>query len=181
MRESDPYFEWLYFLAGGNKKHKMYKELLSTLHEKIFRPRLQMDNNRGNDGLQLRVDFQNEHGPWGSSVNRGPCTFLEFLIGLARRMSFLMYGEGSDYRTDFYFWRLIGNLGLMKCTDEKFTVMNGEFFVDDAVYRINERQYCADGSGGLFPLKRAEKDQRNAEIWYQMQSWLLENSDVGEL
>lgn len=154
--------------------------MLNCLHEKAFRPKMAMDINRGNDGLQLRVDFQNEHGPWGSSTNRGPCSYLELLIGLAKRMSFLMHGEENSY-TEYYFWRLIANLDLIKCTDTRWNSMNGEFFVDDAVYRINDRCFCADGSGGLFPLRRYERDQRGVEFWYQMQAWLMENSDVGEL
>ena len=180
MRSGDPYFEWLCILVGGNTSHRGYSELLNCLHERTFRPKMAMDANRGNDGLQLRVDFQREHGPWGSSTNRGPCSYLEFIVGLAKRMSFLMYGEDNSY-TEFYFWKIIDNLGLIRCTDPKWESANGEFFVDDAVYRINERCYSADGSGGLFPLRRYERDQRAVEIWYQMQSWLLENSDVGEL
>jgi hypothetical protein len=139
-----------------------------------------MDTNRGNDGLQLRVDFQNEHGPWGSSTNRGPCSYLELLVGLAKRMSFLMHGEENSH-TEYYFWRMIRNLDLTRCNDAKWNEMNGEFFVDDAVFRVNERCFCADGSGGLFPLRNYERDQRGVEIWYQMQAWLMENSDVGEL
>ena len=91
-----------------------------------------------------------------------------------------MHGEGHSH-TEFYFWRLICNLGLIKCTDDRWVNMNGEFFVDDAVYRVNERCFCADGDGGLFPLRHYERDQRGIEIWYQMQAWLMENSDVGEL
>ena len=92
-----------------------------------------------------------------------------------------MYGEGDHTRSESYFWRLVSNLGLYRCTDDKWYAMNGEFFVDDAVCRVNDRLYNADGSGGLFPLRQASKDQRAVEIWYQMQAWLLENSDVGEL
>lgn len=180
MISGDPYFDWLCILAGEKTSHRGYSELLSCLHERTFKPRMAMDANRGNDGLQLRVDFQREHGPWGSSTNRGPCSYLEFIVGLAKRMSFLMYGEENRY-TDYYFWKIVDNLGLSKCTDPKWGIANGEFFVDDAVYRVNERCFCADGSGGLFPLRHAERDQRGIEIWYQMQAWLLENSDVGEL
>lgn len=181
MRRDDPYFDWLTMTVGMDRMQEDYYEMAKCLHEKIFVPKLEMDRNRGGDGLQLRVDFQNGHGPWGTSVNRGPCTFLEFLIGLARRMSFLMYGENCHHHTAFYFWKLIENLGLMKCTDGKWYDINGEFFVEDAVSRVNERLYSGDGRGGLFPLRKAEKDQRGVEIWYQMQAWLMENSGIGEL
>ena len=180
MRTGDPYYDWLCILIGANTNHRGYSELISCLHERTFKTKLQMDLNRGGDGLQLRVDFQREHGPWGSSTNRGPCTYLEFMIGLAKRMSFLMHGEVNSH-TEYYFWKMIGNLGLNRCTDPKWYSMNGEFFVDDAVYRVNERMYSGDGNGGIFPLKHPMKDQRSVEIWYQMQAWLMENSDVGDL
>lgn len=180
MRHSDPYYDWLGIQIGLNGRHRGYEELTSALHERVFRPKLYMDANRGNDGLQLRVDFQAEHGPWGSSTNRGPCTFLEFMIALAKRMSFLMYGEANGY-TEYYFWKMISNLDILKCTDDKWYVMRGEFFVEDAVLRVNDRLYSGDGRGGLFPLRQPVKDQRAVEIWYQMQSWLMENSDIGDL
>lgn len=180
---SDPYFNWLCILIGVNKNqpNRNYGQLVNALHyNSVYQPKVEMDVNRGADGLQLRVDFINEHGPWGSATNRGPCSMLEFLIGLAKRMNFLMYQSDGHRYTEYYFWKLIGNLGLLKLTDDKWAFMNGDFFVEDAVWRINERQYSADGSGGIFPLKRPDKDQRGVEIWYQMNNWLLEQSDIGE-
>lgn len=173
---SDPYFDWLWIFVGDERYHR----LVSALHQRIFRPKLDMDANRGADGLQLRVEFMNEHGPWGTSSNRGPCTMLEFLVGLAKRMCFLTYGDGNHERTGYYFWKMIGNLGLYKATDDHWFVINGDFFVDDACWRINERQYQKDGSGGLFPLRNPSEDQRKTEIWYQMNAWLIENSNVGD-
>lgn len=173
---SDPYFNWLCALIGADG-HEM---LASALHERAFHPLLEMDSNRGTDGLQLRVEFMNEHGVWGSSSNRGPCTMLEFLVALAKRMSFLTSGEGSHGQTAFYFWKMIGNLRLDRLTDEKWYDINSDFFVEDACYRINERQYEANGNGGLFPLKKPTCDQRRVEIWYQMNAWLMENSNIGD-
>lgn len=179
---SDPYFDWLCIFVGLNKSipGRNYNELVNALHHMEFKPKLQMDTNRGADGLQLRVEFMNEHGPWGSATNRGPCTMLEFLVALSRRMSFLTYGEGNHGQTEYYFWKLIGNLGLKKVTDDKWHFINGDFFTEDAVWRVNERQYMPDGSGGLFPLKRPNQDQRTVEIWYQMNAWLMENSNIGD-
>lgn len=173
----DPYFDWLCILIGSDN----YSTLVSELHRKDFHPKLSMDVNRGADGLQLRVEFMNEHGPWGTSLNRGPCTMLEFLVGLAKRMSFLTYGEGNHCQTGYYFWRMMDNLGLGKLTDDRWTSLGGDFFVDDAVWRINERQYQSNGAGGIFPLRRPSGDQRKTEIWYQMNAWLMENSDAGDL
>lgn len=181
---NDPYYNWLCMLVGVNGvgRHKEYTKLLYSLHyEHIFQAKLPMDVNRGTDGLQMRADFIEEHGPWGSSTNRGPCSMLEFLVALARRMNFLMYQDHSHRYTEYYFWKMMENVGLEKVCDSKWDYMNGEFFVEDAVWRINGRQIQADGSGGLFPLKHPEEDQRGVEMWYQMNAWLMEESGVGEL
>lgn len=180
---NDPYFDWLSIIIGLNKNYsrRNYIQLVTTLHATEYNPLLPLDNNRGIDGLQLRVEFMNEHGAWGSATNRGPCSFLEFLVGVSRRMSFLMYGEGNHTGTEFYFWKLIDNLGLTKCTDDRWEYINGEFFVEDAIWRVNQRQYSYDGSGGLFPLRNPKEDQKNVEVWYQMNQWLIEQSDVGDL
>ena len=157
-----------------------YIHMATMFHSSVFTVVNPMDQNRANDGLQLRVDFINEHGPWGTSTNRGPCTFFEFLIALSKRMSFLMHGEGNHGQTAYYFWKLIGNMGLIKVTDDRWDYCNGEFFVEDAIYRINERQYYDNGEGGLFPLRNPSQNQRLVEIWYQMNAWLIENSTVGD-
>ena len=175
MRSSkDPYFDWLCIMINNRN----YTELVRYLHQTEFRARLPADQNRGMDGMHLRVDFMERHGAFGSATNRGPCTMLEFLIGVAKHMSFLMHGNESDHRTAYYFWVLIRNLGLDKCTDENWHAVNGEFYADDAIDRVLNRQYDRNGKGGLFPLKHSTQDQRKVEIWYQMHAWLGENSEI---
>lgn len=179
----DPYFNWLCMLTGVNPSlpGRNYTELIGALHEQEFHPKLALDANRSADGMQLRVEFISEHGPWGTATNRGPCTMLEFLVGLAKRMSFLTYGENNGGQTEIFFWQMMNNLGLTKATDDRWITINGDFFVEDACWRINERQYGADGSGGLFPLRCPGSDQRQTEIWYQMNAWMMENSGIGDL
>lgn len=159
-------------------KNRNYFELARALHMYEFRAKLPADKNRGMDGMQLRVEFMQRHGEYGSATNRGGCTILELLVAIARRMSFLMHGNSSDHRTAYYFWVLIRNLGLEKLTDENWYSSSGDFFVEDAVWRITDRQYDRNGKGGLFPLKHPMEDQRGVEIWYQMHAWLGENSDI---
>lgn len=172
--EKDPYFDWLCITINNRN----YLELARALHSVEFRAKLPSDQNRGMDGMQLRVEFMERHGALGSSTNRGPCTMLEFLIGIAKHMSFLMHGNSSDHRTAYYFWVLIKNLGLDKCNDTNWYTMDGDFYVEDAVDRVLERQYDFNGKGGLFPLHHPSKDQRGVEFWYQMHAWLGENSEL---
>lgn len=152
-------------------------EMMRHLHELIFKPtaRNEMDENRAMDGLQLRVQYMERYGEGGSSTNRGPCTMLEFLVGLAKRMSFLMGEENQPSKTQEYFWHLIKNLRLIKYDDERYSELNGEFFVDEAVQRVLDRTYDANGNGGLFPTRTVMADQRSMDIWMQMQAWLNEH------
>ena len=177
--DNDPYFQWLCKKVGIPAKRK-YERLAKELHMLIFKPgsAIETDANRANDGLQLRVEFMERYGARGSSSNRGPCTMLEFLIGLAGRMAFIMGEEGNPLHTCYYFWQMIENLRLMKLSDDWFEEGHGDFFVQEAVDRVLYRTYDRDGRGGLFPLREPKNDQRTVEIWYQMQEWLLESGDV---
>lgn len=176
---NDPYFEWLYRISGL-MEHGSYQLLAAQLHQIPFKPVMAIDNdaNRANDGLYLRVQFIERYGVHGSSASRGVCTMLEFLVGLAKRMNFLMSGENEQGKTKHYFWCMIQNLRLTKLDDESFYILKGEFFVEEAINRVLERTYDFDGNGGLFPVKNSQNDQRHIEIWYQMQQWLLENGDL---
>lgn len=174
---NDPYFQWLCKKVGVTER-KPYRKMMELLHELIFRPTNEMDGNRANDGLMLRVEFMQRYGEYGSATNRGACTILEFLIGLAKRMSFLMGEEGQPSKTEYYFWCLIRNLRLIKLDDEKYDDMNGEFFIEEAIQRVMDRTYDSNGDGGLFPLHSMDYDQRNADIWYQMQAWLNEHCAI---
>ena len=96
------------------------------------------------------------------------CSMLEMLIALARRVSFESYSTATDW-----FWCMIQNLELGKYTDDIYEVSIMEE-VEEALKNLNARNYGADGSGGLFPLRKPAMDQRRVEIWYQMQAYLLE-------
>ena len=177
---NDPYFDWLCILIGIDSRTsgRNYGILARALHSIEFRAKLPEDRNRGMDGMQLRVEFMKYHGPYGSSVNRGPCTMLEFFVALAKSMSFLRGGNASGHKTEYYFWKMMDNLKLTKLTDDKWHYLNGDFFVEDAIWRIQERQYDYSGAGGIFPLLHAREDQRRVEIWYQMHAWLGENCEL---
>lgn len=180
IRTGDPYFNWLCMKIGvnSNNPNRNYGNMVAMLHGINYIPLLDRDENRASDGIQLRVDFMNAHGPFGSSTNRGPCTMLEFLIALAMKMNFLMGEEDNRHRTEWYFWRMIRHLGLRKFTDDYWFTCNGELHVEDAIDRILSRNYMPNGDGGLFPLMNPPQDQRTTETWIQMHNWLHEHSDI---
>jgi hypothetical protein len=79
----------------------------------------------------------------------------------------------TDGKPEDWFWHLIENMDLHEYNDTKKGVDEA---VDEVTHRITWRNYDRDGHGGLFPLRRAEKDQRKLEIWYQLCAYVIENT-----
>jgi hypothetical protein len=169
----DLYLIWLYEQVGDVKvqsRARTYWDLFRQLYSIEFVWFIPNDDNRAQDGLCLREQFLEDRGmdifdvdpDWMGS----DCSFLEMLVALARRLSFEAEGEPS-----LWFWHMIENIGLENCTDlGKYDQGKVDTIVRDVIFRT----YDYDGHGGLFPLRRARSDQRETEIWYQMNEYLLE-------
>lgn len=169
------YFDWLIGLVG----ERGCLLLLKTLHERAFVAMLDKDENRGMDGVELREEYYEKEPYFESEALDGPCSVLEMLIALARRMSFDVKEVDEDADTTaIWFWTMLDNLGIGSVTDEVFA--ENEFFVAETIDDFLSRGYGADGYGGLFPLKYPSADQRQVEIWYQKESYLRENGCLCE-
>lgn len=92
---------------------------------------------------------------------------LELLIALAERFAFEING-----RTDRCFWELMENLGLEDYNDSADIP---EQKIDAILQEVIWRTYARTGRGGLFPLRRTGEDQREVELWYQLNAYILEN------
>jgi hypothetical protein len=166
----DLYLTWLYSQVGDVKvrnKSRTYWDLLSQLYSKPFIWLVPNDDNRVQDGLDLRFEWMYEHSmsPPDDWLFRD-CSFLEMLVGLSRRLAF--EGEGHP---PVWFWHLMENLGLHECTDRpKYNQIEVDERLDIVIWRL----YEPDGRGGLFPLRYPKHDQREVEIWYQMNEYLLD-------
>jgi hypothetical protein len=170
MPLDEAYLIWLYSQVGevNNKnRSKTYWKLLRLLHEKEFTWLIPKDENRAQEGKDLRREFlrqtktkMDEPGwlDFGAS-------FLEVLVALSWKLSFEGGGEQADR-----FWELIGNLGLQGCTDAN---PPENVIIDHILNIVINREYAANGAGGLFPIDDTDKDQRVVELWYQMQTYLL--------
>lgn len=167
------YLTWLYSqVANPNTRTgpRTYWNLCNQLVHIEFAWFVPNDDNRAEDGRELRAEWTatfKEDAPheW---LSLG-CSFLELLIGLARRLAFETDGSVSDW-----FWQLISNLGLSGYNDGRGNFKHEE--VEDITSAVIWRTYDRDGNGGLFPLRRASKDQRKVEIWYQLSEYLLQDS-----
>lgn len=181
---NDEYFSWLYFKV--KKQPRTYLKLSKFLHTIPFRWTVPNDDNRCEDGLNLRQLFVDEQGfDEGHLVIRyflkAPCTVLEVLIALAARLDFLMCElNDQENHEPRWFREMLENLGLAEYTDNYNSSVRFDEMTEQDIYRIVEvfmdRTYDSSGRGGLFPIKkRAKQDQRKVEIWYQMMLYLSEN------
>lgn len=170
------YFVWLYSLVADptiEDQDLTYWALLRHLYERQFVWFVSRDDNRMEDGKQLRLEFLQSEGLRPSEVDHNwvdlGCSVLELMIALSGRLQFEV---DPDSNLAYWFWEvLMVNIGLRRYTD-------GEGFepcdVDENIDRVIFRQYEPDGTGGFFPLQHPQQDQRGLELWHQMNAYVIE-------
>ena len=171
-RIQDEYFEWLCDLVdiGRFAKHVSYRKLLARLHCVEFKWFIPYDDNRADDGVQLRRRYalMKDDLVITQSLN-GPCTVLEMMVALAMRCEETIMDDAElGNRTGQWFWGMVHSLGLSSMQDYKFD----RDYVDEVIGRFLNREYEPDGRGGLFTVKHCPHDLRTVEIWSQL-SWYL--------
>ena len=175
MPLDEAYLRWLYSQVGSaesRNKATSYWVLLRLLYLKEFTWTIPKDQNRATNAKNLRTQFLRETGTKLSKHDREwldmPASVLEVLLDLAFVLAFEGGGELHER-----FWELIGNLGLAECTDAN---PPEDHLVDHIIDKVMERDYAANGAGGFFPLTNmnGQQDQREVELWYQAQAYLLE-------
>ena len=186
----DDYVYYLYRIVknGGENHRKLCMELFRNRFF-ITRSAPKRDVDREKDGLELRKewlyeihnldniirdeypgdDFDSETGPI-------PCTMLEMIIGISKRMSEQLMDEDGEDKTAQYFWEIIGNLGLDCWDDDNFGWETGlaPKNIEKKCEILCKRQYNPDGTGGgMFPMPELLGiNQKKMEIWYQMQEYI---------
>jgi hypothetical protein len=163
------YFNWL-----CGKVHRVevptpsltYWNLFRILHDTEFVWLRSGDDNRVEDGLELRDEFLLESRlPDDPSWRLAGCSLFEMLIAFARKAEF-----NAGETPHFWFWRFLENLGLDGQNDADID----EHYVDNVLFTLVWRGYDADGRGGLFPLNNPKENQRDVEIWYQFCAYLVD-------
>jgi len=166
----DGYKEWLMGLVDILPT---YSKLVDKLDSRHFVWTVRNDVNRASDGINLRSRFIEEMNfPATEQFFMRPCSVLEMMVALACRIEDdIMFDPALGNRSGMWFWIMLKNLGLDGMDDDHFDNEN----VDVILNILLSRTYFRNGNGGLFPLKRPMRNQRNVEIWYQMCSFIEEN------
>ena len=179
---NNEYFEWLFRIVSDDAKHSeiSFRKLLMRLHDIDFRYSIPMDDNRYQDGLDLRYRFIHSSDDYRGAESTTeidrfysdkPCSVLEMMIALAIRCeNDIMDNPNMGDRTSQWFWGMITNLGLGSMTDRNFDIR----YVDEIIERFLDRKYEPDGKGGLFRIRHFNRDLRKVEIWYQL-CWYLDS------
>jgi hypothetical protein len=142
-------------------------KLLRILHSVEFVWLISGDDNRAEDGLEIRREFLIQ-----SRMDQDPawtllgCSVLEMLIAFSRR---------TEWQTDIsardWFWIFLTHLGLEDLNDAQGRFDN---YVIEVIDRFIWRTYDRNGHGGLFPLYDTDNDQRKIEVYYQFCEYLIE-------
>lgn len=139
--------------------------LLRELHNTEFIWIEMMDENRADDGRELRTEFLGQIG-WSPDPDwlRLGCSVLEMLIAFSRRAAFQTGRSAKKW-----FWEFLDNLGLTAFNDAVPDRFND---IPTILERFLWRTYEPDGTGGLFPIPNTLQDYRKVEIWHQFCDYL---------
>lgn len=146
--------------------------------------KLPRDSDRATDGRYLRYRFSSESGepvPDSWIGEKWPCSFLEFLVALSYAIvDRISYEPGNPDQATELFWELLGNANLDVYDDERMLRENmlAYYYASETMGKIMGRRYDYNGNGGLFPLRKPEMDQREVEIWYQANAYMIEKEGL---
>jgi hypothetical protein len=171
----DLYFNWLYAKVAYRKistPSTRYQSLLYYLHRTEFVWLVSGDDNRAEEGQELRREFlyelnEDSEITW---MDMG-CSVLEMLIAFSKRAAF-----HTDESPESWFWVCIDNLGLSELYDSSYSDNKKAEIIGPVLEVFVWRMYDKLGRGGLFPLRRSDQDQSKVEIWYQFCEYLIDQN-----
>lgn len=180
----EEYFDWLYGLVGDQARS--YVKLCKLLHSRKFYWSVRNDENRCEDGLNLRRRFSELVKLDESHLEviyflKADCTVFEMMVALAQRINDITYDlNDHEDRTSKWFYEMLQNLRMSRFTDKSSPYEELDPVQEAEVVTLLcdtlDRTYDRQGRGSFFPLKRVHKeDMRETEIWYQLMLWLDEN------
>ena len=161
-----------------------YSRLCRIMQSVCFLSLIEFDENRSEEGKDLRYEWAEDTGGDISSLNESlspyTCTMLELILILARRMDYEMMDSQYEAGVGKWVMELLGNAGLATFRND-YCEAEQEYSENRIRCVLNDiicRRYMRDGEGGFFPLQRSPKDQRTTELLTQMNYYLAENYDI---
>lgn len=169
----DDYFQYLIWLCRLEKEDA-YAHLFEVLHHIDFTWILDRDDNRDEDGLDLRDDYtppDDFDTETIESFYEQKTSVFEMLVALSIRVDNEYIGDPIEEHPEIFFMEMIKNLGL--------DCFKGKRYRDQDVIKIIkiwlDRKFKKNGVGSPFPVRKDSRDQRKLEIWDQMNSYISEN------
>jgi hypothetical protein len=164
-------------MTEPNTGRRSWRKLLGFLFDREFTYTLSMDENRADDGIDLRYRFlfetKNDSPALRKALDDRPCSVLEMMVALALRCEeHIMSDSSIGNRTGHWFWSMVQNLGLSSMYDSIFDYSSARH----VIMRFLNRDYQPNGAGGLFRISDERVDLRDMEIWYQMMWYLGSNA-----
>lgn len=167
----ETYFNWLYTKVASTETptpSNNYIRLLRELHSSEFVWVVSGDDNRAEDGKDLRKDFLRQAHIHDPEFEAFECSILEMLVAFSLIAEFDTLASSREW-----FWVMLDNLGLADLNDASYRRNTN---IRPILDRFIWRTYNRLGVGGLFPLKASQNDQRKVEIYYQFCEFLMENN-----
>jgi hypothetical protein len=172
----DGYFEYLLSMIDPDGQFE-YLKLLDILYRIDFRWSIHNDDNRISDAYELRYNYQRDQQVDERSAKElmlVPCSIIEVICGLAIHMDEILRDPERSH-VDRWFWELIGNLGLLDFTDGNYERgLWSHKDVEERMDTLMDRTYDELGHGGLFPRNVCYKNQKEIELFEQMNGYLCE-------
>lgn len=170
------YFNWMSERVFKNPRDiEQYSYLLDALNASMFYFSIPMDENRMQDGIDLRYRFAFEKGYSNQEVevelsNNRSCSMLEMMVALSiKGDERILYDYETGGRADYIFMIMLQSLEFDNMTDDRFD----PGFIDEKIDSLLNHRYNYNGYGGLFVVENPRRDMREVDIWYQM-NWYIQ-------
>jgi hypothetical protein len=153
------------------------EQVLRVLHDIPFVWLIHSDDNRAGDALAYRqsefLDSVDTRGMDQMALGRwamGSPSVLEVLLGMSHRWCFFFGGPSVAY----YFEKMFTNMGFATYCGHLLTGRE-QGMIRHQVDRWLMRQFEENGVGSPFPLRAPHVDQRNVDMWAQMNAYSAEH------
>lgn len=175
------YFNWLCDNSGLYSVDlvdgKTYSFLANILYNTQYSYIIPNDKNRMQDGKDLADSFIVECNgirEWHDILTSRPPSILAVLYALAIRWEDnIMYDYRYGNRSHVWFMEMLDNLGLLQYDDAHCTEET-EYIIARVLERFIYRVFDPAGNGSPFPIKNPTRDQREIELWLQLNDYIYD-------